>query len=224
MTYYYEEMIDTVSELSKSPPPVFFSSIPIDMPLKMIMMRLGYRPTSTVLTSTQREKTDRTITDAFSFCRPRGCWRRIGIAVKRNDRTILQDGSVLESVSLAALLRESDAVALMASTVGAQVVEAASEAMNRGEGATATIYDAVGGQSADAAMNWINNFIRTQVSRHAERLTKQRFSPGYGDLGLENQKVIHSLLDLGRLGITLSSRFMLIPEKSVTAIAGIENG
>ena len=82
----------------------------------------------------------------------------------------------------------------------------------------------MGGQSADAAMNWINNFIRGQLSRGAERLTKQRFSPGYGDLGLENQNVIHSLLDLGRLGITLSSRCMLIPEKSVTAIAGIENG
>ncbi|MBN1306661.1 MAG: hypothetical protein JXA18_02000 [Chitinispirillaceae bacterium] len=214
-----EESMDTPAPASA----VFFPTIPIEVPLKMVMMRLGYRNRTTVLSPGQREKLERTIAEGFSLCRPTGCWRRIAVAEKKGDRIVLQDGSVLAGVSLAALLHESSAVALMASTVGTRIVEAASDAMAQGDGVTAVIYDAVGGQSADAAMNWINTFIRGQLSRRAERLTAKRFSPGYGDLSLESQTIIHSLLDLSRLGIALSSRYMLVPEKSVTAIAGIEN-
>jgi hypothetical protein len=188
----------------------------------MIMMRLGYRKSTTVLSSEQREKLDRTIAEGFSLCHAAGCWRRMEITGKKNDEIILQDGSVLKSSSLATLLANSSAVICMASTVGPAIVQAASDAIARGDGATAVIYDAVGGQSADAAMNWMNEFVRTQLSRRAQKLTAHRFSPGFGDFPLENQNILYSLLDLGRLNIELTSRYMLIPEKSVTAVAGVE--
>jgi hypothetical protein len=197
--------------------------VPIELPLKMILMRLGYRNTTTVLSMGQREKLQAAIEDGFSLCETVGCWRRITIRERTSDTIILQDSSVLQSKSLAALLSDSSDVVFMASTVGSGIVDAASGAVARSDGATAVIYDAVGGQCADAVMNWINDFIRRQLSRNMERLTAQRFSPGYGDLGLENQMVIYSLLQLDRLNLQLTSRYMLVPEKSVTAIAGIEN-
>lgn len=185
-------------------------------------MRLGYRKSTTVLSTQQREKLDRTIAEGFSLCQAAGCWRRIAITGKKRDEIVLQDGPVLRSSSLAALLAHSSAVIFMASTVGPAIVHAASDAIARGDGATAVIYDAVGGQSADAAMNWINDFVGSQLRRRAEKLTAHRFSPGFGDFPLENQNVMYSLLDLSRLNIQLTSRYMLIPEKSVTAVAGVE--
>lgn len=200
----------------------FFRSIPIQLPLKMIMTRLGYHNSKTVLSGKQREKLEQTIAESFMLCEAQGCWLRLPIMEKTPGETVLADGVVLKSSSLANLLKNSHAVILMASTVGSEIIDAASKAIALGDGATAVILDAVGGQSADTAMGWINEYLRRQLSRSAERLTAQRYSPGYGDFSLEHQSLFHSLLELERIGLSLTSRSMLIPEKSVTAVAGIE--
>jgi len=52
---------------------------------------------------------------------------------------------------------------------------------------------------------------------------KKRFSAGYGDLPLEAQKEIFSVLDCERkIGLTLTDSLMMAPSKSVTAIFGVE--
>lgn len=50
-----------------------------------------------------------------------------------------------------------------------------------------------------------------------------RFSPGYGDLPLETQRDIFSLLNCPKnIGLTLNSSLLMSPSKSVTAIVGID--
>lgn len=64
-----------------------------------------------------------------------------------------------------------------------------------------------------------------EVKACAEKLggeTNWRYSPGYGDLPIEVQRVFLPLLDAERrLGITLSESCLMAPSKSVTAIIGI---
>ena len=56
------------------------------------------------------------------------------------------------------------------------------------------------------------------------KLTNPRFSPGYGDLPLDAQKEIFTLLDCERrIGLTLNESLLMSPSKSVTAIVGIKN-
>ena len=51
---------------------------------------------------------------------------------------------------------------------------------------------------------------------------RPRFSPGYGDFTLDNQKNIFKLLDCSRkIGLTLNDSLLMSPTKSVTAVAGI---
>jgi len=48
----------------------------------------------------------------------------------------------------------------------------------------------------------------------------KRFSPGYGDLGLDVQKKIFDILDCSkRIGLTLNDSLLMSPSKSVTAFA-----
>ncbi len=50
----------------------------------------------------------------------------------------------------------------------------------------------------------------------------KRFSPGYGDLSLEIQKNLLAYLDAHRrIGIELTENYLMIPQKSVTAILGV---
>ena len=51
---------------------------------------------------------------------------------------------------------------------------------------------------------------------------RPRFSPGYGDLDISHQRAMFDLLDLERrLGLSLTQTWMMLPEKSVTAIVGL---
>ena len=50
-----------------------------------------------------------------------------------------------------------------------------------------------------------------------------RFSPGYGDLPMQSQQEILSVLDARRtLGVGLTQGLLMTPAKSVTAIVGLE--
>ena len=70
-----------------------------------------------------------------------------------------------------------------------------------------------------------------QVCREVDKLLAEkypeynftfRFSPGYGDYPIELQKDFLSILDAPRkIGLSTNESFLLIPSKSVTAIAGM---
>lgn len=52
---------------------------------------------------------------------------------------------------------------------------------------------------------------------------RSRFSPGYGDLPMQSQREILSVLDARRtLGVGLTQGLLMTPAKSVTAIVGLE--
>lgn len=60
------------------------------------------------------------------------------------------------------------------------------------------------------------------TEKYPEYFFTFRFSPGYGDYPIELQKNILNLLDAPRkIGLSLNESYLLIPSKSVTAIAGM---
>ncbi len=60
------------------------------------------------------------------------------------------------------------------------------------------------------------------LSKETIGWVKQRFSPGYGDLPLDSQKIVFKTLDCARkIGLTLNESLLMSPTKSVTAIVGI---
>ena len=120
-------------------------------------------------------------------------------------------------------MKESKSLVLFAVTAGADIVAAASDLAGQGDGVGALAYDAAGSEMVDAAAEWIQQYLNQQFKRAKEILTKRRFSPGYGDLDLKNQAILFKLLDIEKLGVKLTEDFLMTPEKTVTAIAGINN-
>lgn len=53
---------------------------------------------------------------------------------------------------------------------------------------------------------------------------RPRFSPGYGDFNIKNQKNFINILQCSkRIGLSLTNSLMLVPTKSVTAVMGVTN-
>jgi cobalamin-dependent methionine synthase I len=183
---------------------------------------LGYNVHLTEISPQQKNKIENSINYAFSICESKGAWYITKIRNRTDDYIEIFDDIIIKSKSLAKLLSNSHSILFMGTTVGSDILEIISEELENSNSSTALIYDAVGSETADSAMDWLNNYVGQSLTRNNEKLTKRRFSPGYGDLKLENQKIIYDLLNLKQFEIELTDRFILKPEKSVTAIAGVE--
>ena len=201
----------------------YFGSIPVVLPEDTVYSRLGRNRFLNRLPEAQKNLIGRYIAEGIALCHPAGCWLRLNIVERSAGSVTLENGDKFNSASLAELLKFSHAVLLTASTVGCGIVDASAAASGAGEGVKALVYDAVGSEMADEAIGWIHGYVAQQFKRGSEKLTRRRFSPGYGDLELENQKIIYDILKLEKLGIRLNESLIMAPEKSVTAVAGIEH-
>ena len=200
----------------------FINNIPLPVPERKIYSRLGHNRYLTEMSDGQRKKVESAIVQAVSLCQLRGAWARFEIAEWSDEGVEFGDGNTFESSKLATLLKESKSLLLFAVTAGADIVEKASEMAALGDGVGALVYDAVGSEMVDAAAEWLQHYLNQQFKRGKETLTKRRFSPGYGDLSLKNQAILFKLLDIEKLGVKLTNDFLMTPEKTVTAIAGIQ--
>ena len=146
----------------------------------------------------------------IAAAKPRLVWRRLPLNPENDN--------LLAGKDLRALLRESTDIVLFAATLGAETELLLRRTQLR-DMAEAVILDAC----ADCAIeNVCDNFCADLVKDVAPAHLTDRFSPGYGDLPLAHQRVIFDALNVTRrIGVTLTERGLMLPQKSVTAILGI---
>lgn len=84
------------------------------------------------------------------------------------------------------------------------------------------ITDALASAAAESLCDRVDAMIKEQDRFADGGIWKPRYSPGYGDCGIENQKLLFERLDCEKkLGITLNESYFMTPTKSITAIMGI---
>ena len=87
-------------------------------------------------------------------------------------------------------------------------------------GADALIVQAIGAAAIEEWMDAVEDDIRQELEPGEELVP--RFSPGYGDLPLECQRTLVSVLDTPRkIGVSLTDTLLMVPSKSVSAIIGV---
>ena len=202
----------------------FLQQLHVPIPERRIFSRLGFNHYKTSVDDKELIKYKLQINAAFSHCHIQGVWFQSNIrkCCTETGQIILDCGIIFYSKDLAKLLKNSESVALLAATVGKNIVHARDSLIVKKDSAAALIYDAVGSEVVDEAMNLIQKIISQEISRTSRKLTKMRFSVGYGDLELSNQQQFYEYLQLDKLNISLSDNYIMTPEKSVTAIIGIE--
>lgn len=200
----------------------YFKSISVIPEKKSIVSRLGHSRHSPDLNVRDQSFIDDMINLGLALCRNQGAAGRFALKLHTIEAVTLNDGTFLKSRHLAKMLQKSDEALLMAGTAGSEITDRITLEMEKGNPAAAVVLDAVGSASADIILDWIMDVFNKILQREGRRLTRPRFSPGFGDLHLNNQATIFRLLDLERLNLSLNDSMMLAPEKSVLAIAGIE--
>jgi len=199
----------------------FFDSISTSTPKEDIYRRLGYVRESTFLKEEHIQKTDLYIDESAEYIQLKGCACRVGVESIDNGVIKLVNDIIFESKDLAKFLLGSKEVLIMGATAGELIMNKIQSFSQTNDLARGIVYDASASEIVDGALDWILNFSGRAIVREGLVLDHRRFSAGYGDFALKNQKVICEFLQMDKIGVKLTKSFLMLPEKSVTAISGI---
>ena len=149
---------------------------------------------------------------------PRHIYVRLPLSWKDGFPVI--DSEVIESRNLAKNLDGCSEIVIMACTLGAEVDRLIAK-YNVISMAHAAVLQAAGAAMIEEVCDEVNEEIRRNAEENGF-YCHPRFSPGYGDLKLETQKLIFSLINLPKeIGLTLNESMLMTPFKSVTAFIGL---
>lgn len=204
--------------------PQIFTAIPPTLPEDAVYRRLGRKQNITSITRAQKNEINAYMHDAVSLIELKGSARTLTIIARSDGRIDLEDGTVFESAALAKMLDGCQEVLLMAATAGTAIMQVIASDIAGANITRGVVLDATASEVVDAGLSWIMAYFNQALLRQGRIVTRQRFSAGYGDLALANQRALYQLLKLERIGIELNESCILIPEKSVSAIAGIRGG
>ena len=199
----------------------YFNNISIATPLAQIYRRLGFRKGVTDLSPKDQAETEGYIETALSLIRLQGAARRLPVLLEGKSSVRLPEEATFESRRLFKFLGGSNEILLMGATAGPEIMTAIREDAAGRNVTRGVVLDATASETVDAALDWIMAYYNQTLRRQGKRLLPTRFSAGYGDLALENQRTMYRLLALEKIGVEITETCILIPEKSVTAITGI---
>jgi len=198
-----------------------FQVIRIPVPQKSVYSRLGFRAGTTLIKSREQQMMDQFIQEAVDLIKLKGSIRTIPVKQAGESGIELENGVAFTSRSLSRMLHGCSQVLLMGATAGGMIMEEISKATASDDLTRAVVLDAVASEMTDHALNWIMSYADLDIRRSSLKLMKKRFSAGYGDFSLMNQRTMFEMLSMERIGVSITETCILVPEKSVTAIAGI---
>ena len=122
----------------------------------------------------------------------------------------------LSSKNLSRNLEHCEKVIVFAATVGVEI-DRLIQKYGHISPAKALMFQAIGAERIET----LCDAFCSEMENELGKALKPRFSAGYGDLQLEAQKNIFSLLNPEkRIGLTLNKSMLMSPSKSVTAFVG----
>ncbi len=133
----------------------------------------------------------------------------------------LADGTLFTSPKLARAVGDADEIFCFVATVGPEIDWEIQKRMKERRYADAYVLDAIG---SIAVENIVEQFYQETAEKAAqqERGVTLRFSPGYCDWSIDQQRILFSVFhDKYPVDVRLSESFLMSPRKSVSGIFGV---
>lgn len=190
-----------------------------------VLRYLGYK--KELVSSDDIAQVERLLPEARSAIKAAACWGRFDIKLLPDDIIAFPYGQV-QSHDLRrnfALGAEKDTlpseIFIFAATIGLDY-DRLVQRSRISSMAKASFLNAIGAAAVEDVCDRLNDELKKLAAREGKELCP-RYSPGYGDFSLENQKGIFNLLSPSKYtGLTLKDNMIMVPEKSVTAVIGIK--
>lgn len=192
-----------------------------DLNKNEILMYLGYRGQE--IDSRLEDQIGRCMEEVRKYSVPRLVYALFPLEKQKitSEEEIFKAGDlILEGRDIKELLKECSEAVLLGVTLGARISSLISKMEVKDMG-SALIMDSCASAAVENVCDNFEEELKSQLKEKGLFLT-QRYSPGYGDLPLSLQRDFCRILDTSRrIGLTVTENFLMVPQKSVTAIMGI---
>ena len=149
----------------------------------------------------------------------RGIWRMYDYEAARQ-AIDSEPEFVIEGRSIGKHLEKCEKVVCMAVTVGEAIEREVTAKFRTGKYVPAMLLDAAATSAVEQAADQMEQAIKQVVEREGFKM-RSRYSPGYGDWALTQQKELFRVSGASEIGMRLSAAMMLMPRKSITALVGL---
>lgn len=175
------------------------------------------------------EISDNRITALLDLCEknlleaaePKYLYRVFNISSDSRGIRIADSDIYLSGKSAAEHLKGCERIVLMCATIGAGT-DKLLRRLQITDMAQAAVTDSLASSAIEQVCNQAEREIFETVKANSRTF---RFSPGYGDLPLDIQKQLLSLLEAPKkIGLCVNDSLMMTPVKSVTAFIGLSDG
>lgn len=158
--------------------------------------------------------------EALIFLETRGIWKIYDYDCE-NKIVLSEPNFKIVGDSIVKHLNGCEKVVCMAVTVGEKIEQEVTKKFQDGEYVSSVLMDAAATAAVEQAADSMEKTIALKTSKESYKM-RWRYSPGYGDWDLNQQKKFFEIIGAEEIGMSLSAAMMLIPRKSVTAIIGLE--
>jgi hypothetical protein len=138
----------------------------------------------------------------------------------RGSIALIEGSIIFKSQVIANLLEHCQQVAIFLVTIGEYLEETTSQLIKDGLILQATVLDAIGSGAVETVAGFVQDKIK-EIAEAQGLVTGQRFSPGYCDWNIGQQRMLFYALTGNTLGVRLTGECLMIPQKSISGIIGI---
>lgn len=191
--------------------------IPIKIPREEVLRLLKHSKETTIVDQKTADLINQLIEEGRHLAEPRAIYADYWVK-SVGEHSVVMEGSGFDLLgkSTAHRLWNAKKVTLFIVTIGPNLEKKIAEQESITNSA---ILDAVGSAAVESAVNYINELTDSRA-REAGFKTIKRFSPGYGDWELKEQKGLLHQLNASQIGVTLTDAHLMQPEKSVSGVIG----
>ena len=142
------------------------------------------------------------------------------INLVQDSHVVIESEIVFESKVIAPLLEQCEKAAVFLVTIGEHLEEMAHRLAEDGLIVQATVLDAIGSVAAEGVADYVQGKIK-ETANNQGLVISQRFSPGYCDWDISQQRTVFWAVSGDSMGIHLTDGCLMIPRKSISGVIGI---
>lgn len=146
-----------------------------------------------------------------------------GIKSVRGSRVFIEGSVTFRSNVVARLLKQCQKVAVFVVTIGNRLGDVVRQLSKDGLMVQASVLDVIGSDAAETVANVVQDIISKEAAADGLGIS-QRFSPGYCDWRVSQQKLVFRAMDGETSGVRLTDGCLMVPQKSISGIVGIGPG
>lgn len=138
----------------------------------------------------------------------------------RGSMALIEGSIIFKSRVLVQLLEQCQQVAIFLVTIGRYLEDTSAKLARDGLILQATVLDAIGSSAVEKVADHAQDRIRS-IAESKGLVISRRFSPGYCDWNIGQQRMLFSALTGNSVGVRLTGECLMIPQKSISGIIGI---